>query len=617
MTRLTQLYASSTLVICLGASTAMADVTAQQVWNDWRTLMSATGAQVGFEQAKSDGILTINNLSFTTNERGSGGTTVINLGSLVFQEQGDGTVIVLLPNDAPIVLTNDTTKITLNQSHKDMSLVVSGAPKDLTYSYKADALSLALVEMVFKGEKLTGATADVTISNFNGTTRVQNATLKEVDHVAHIGALSYQIDLNVVSEDIQIAAKGSMTDLRNSFGVAIPENMDDATMKGALDAGLNFIGHASYGEIDSHITFTQQGDVMTSSTTSKTGSMDMKFSRAQEDLVEMSANLSLGPIDLQSTIDVRDKEKELLLDLTLDQLGFGFRFVLPDDIEDGGLEADTIQDAMGAGAILAMNAGYDGLAVEFNAHNETEKFASNAISASSGFGLLMDRNGVGYTFDMGKTNASLTATTPNVPEIPIGPLEFSVSEIRSSMMIPMSVSKTPTPFSYSDRIIDLSISDNLWAMFDPDKLLPRDAATYILDVEGMGNWLIDPFSDAFQNRGLDAPKGELHSLSLNAFQLSGAGFDLTSAGAFTFNNDDLKTFKGIPAPTGTLDLKMTGLNALMDTLIKLGLLQEDQAFGARMGLGLFTVAGEDDDTLISHIEATDDGHVLANGKRLK
>ncbi len=597
MTRLIQLYASTALVTFLGASTAMADVTAQQVWNDWRGLMSATGAQIGFEQADSDGILTINNLSFTTTEHAGDAATVFNLGSLVFQEQGDGTVLVLLPTDAPIVVTNDTTRITLNQSHKDLSLVVSGAPKDLSYNYKADALVLSLVEMIIEGETLTDATAELTIGDFNGTTHARNASLLEVEHDARIGALSYQIDLNHVSEDIQISTQGSMTDLRNSFEVAIPEDTDNVTMREALDAGFKAIGHASYGAIDTQFKLTQQGDVTTGSTSSKTGAMDIKFARAKAKLVEMSANFSFGPIMHHTDIDIFGKEKGGFLDLTLDHLGFGFTANLPDDIDRKDGVQTPFKEAMEAGAFLSANVEYDGLVADFSVAHDAKTYTGNAISATAGFDLFIDRNQLRYSSGSGNTNVSLT-----VPELPIGPLKFSASEMRSSVKAPMNVSNIPAPFSYSDRFTDLTISDNLWAMFDPDKLLPRGAVTYILDIEGMGNWLIDPFSEAFQNDNLPAPKGELHSLTLNALQLSGAGVALTGAGAFTFNNGDLETFDGMPAPTGALDLKMVGLNALLDTLID---------------LGLFTVAGDDQDTLISHIETTDDGHVLANGKRLK
>jgi len=612
MTRLTQFHTTTALATLLTSSTALADVTALQVWDDWQSLMARTGAQVGFEQSASDGILTINNLSFTTKPQGSDGATEVNLGSLVFQEQNDGSVMVLLPTDAPIVVSNDNNKVTLNQNHKDLSLFVSGAPKDLTYSYQAAALSLTLVDLMVAGEKVIGATAEVTLSNLSGTTHSRNADLIEATQDVTIGGLSYRVNFNQIDEDTKFSSQGSVTGLQNSFGVAIPENMVDVTMHDALNAGLRAIGRVGYGAIDANFKMTHNGDVTNASVSSKNGAMDLKFEKAQNDMVMMSERISFGPIRLHVDIDADGKAKTALLDFAFDQLGFGFTANLPDDIERKDFEANSFQEAMDAGLFLSVDAGYDGLNSEFSATKDGETYAGDAISATAGFDLFMDRDNARYTAGIGNTNAALTA-----PEFPVGPLEFSVSEMGTDVVIPLKVSKTPAPFSYHDRIINLSVSENLWAMFDPGKLLPRGAATYILDFEGMGNWLIDPFNEKFQDENPDEPKGELHSLILNGLQLSVAGVDLTGTGAFTFNNDDLETFDGMPAPKGAFDLKMLGLNKMMDTLVQIGLLEEDQAFGARMGLGLFTVAGDGEDTLVSHIETTGDGHVLANGKRLK
>lgn len=610
MTRLTQIYTTTALATLLATSPVMADVTAPEVWDDWRSLMARTGAQVGFEQSGSDGILTINNLTFTTKPRGGDGAAEINLGSLVFQEQNDGSVLVLLPTDAPIVVTIDDEKLTLNQRHKDLSLVVSGAPKDLTYTYKATALSLTLVELIIAGKNSSDLIAEITLSDLNGTTRFRDADLQEATHETTIGALTYNFDFNFVDQEAKFTSQGSVTDLQNSFSVAIPKNVDDMTLQEALNAGLRAVGHMGYGKIDTQISLDENGGVLDASFSAENGILDMKFDRDENNLVVVSQNISFGPTKLRSDFDERGEI--IKLDFAVDQLGAGYEVSFPDDFKDEHFGKDSFQKAIEDGLSFTVNVGFDELASEFSGNNDAQAFAGNVVSASADLDLFLEHEKGGYAFSMGNTNMRLSS-----PEIPSGALEFSASEIHTNLMIPLSVSNTPAPFSYKDRYIDLSISEGQWALFDPDKLLPRSAVTYILDLEGMANWLIDPFSEEFQVGGPGTTKGELHSLTLNEFQLTGAGVDLTGTGAFTFNNDDLETFDGFPAPTGALDLKMVGLNTLLDTLIKIGLLKEDQAFGARMGLGLFTMVGDSDDTLISHIETTDDGHVLANGKRLK
>ncbi|MCP4621051.1 MAG: DUF2125 domain-containing protein, partial [Bradyrhizobium sp.] len=110
--------------------------------------------------------------------------------------------------------------------------------------------------------------------------------------------------------------------------------------------------------------------------------------------------------------------------------------------------------------------------------------------------------------------------------------------------------------------------------------------------------------------------GELRGLTLNELLLSVAGAELTGSGDFTFDNTDLESFDGMPAPEGEANLKLVGANNLIDKLVGMGLLSDDDAMGARMMMGMFAVSAGDD-VVTSKIEVNDEGHVLANGQRLK
>ena len=90
---------------------------------------------------------------------------------------------------------------------------------------------------------------------------------------------------------------------------------------------------------------------------------------------------------------------------------------------------------------------------------------------------------------------------------------------------------------------------------------------------------------------------------------------MTGMGDFVFDNT--QEFNGMPKPTGAVDLKLVGGNGLLDKLVLMGLLPEEQAMGARMMMGLFTVPVDAEDTLTSKIEINDEGHVLANGQRIQ
>ncbi|WP_428546951.1 hypothetical protein [Profundibacter sp.] len=205
-----------------------------------------------------------------------------------------------------------------------------------------------------------------------------------------------------------------------------------------------------------------------------------------------------------------------------------------------------------------------------------------------------------------------------MPELPF-PIRISASRIIGNFAGPLLKSDEEQKFTYMFDLNNLTIADDLWNQFDPDAVLPHEPGRFLLDLSGsirLFEDLLDfnAMRDAIENGNKVA---ELTSLTLNGMDIKAAGAQLTGTGAFTFDNSDMTTFQGLPAPSGTASFQMSGLNALMDNLIKMGLLENDAAFGMRMGLGLFTMAGDGDDTLISDIEVKPDGQILANGKRIK
>jgi hypothetical protein len=147
--------------------------------------------------------------------------------------------------------------------------------------------------------------------------------------------------------------------------------------------------------------------------------------------------------------------------------------------------------------------------------------------------------------------------------------------------------------------------------------LPRDPATLALDVTGKAKMTVDIFDPA--NAELlenGAPLGEFNAVNINNLTLSAVGANLTGSGAFTFDNSDMTTMPGMPRPDGAIDLRLQGANALIDTLVNMGFVQQEQAMGARMMMGMFGVP-EGEDTLTSKIEVNEQGHVLANGQRIR
>jgi hypothetical protein len=177
------------------------------------------------------------------------------------------------------------------------------------------------------------------------------------------------------------------------------------------------------------------------------------------------------------------------------------------------------------------------------------------------------------------------------------------------------MSETPQDFAFLTRIVDLTVSEDVWGLFDPAATLSREPVTFILDTKGTGRWLQDIMDPEVQMDGVEPP-GELNSLDLTQVLLRAAGAEVGATGGLTFDNTDLTTFDGMPAPTGAINVTIKGVNKLIDNLIAMGLLPEDQAMGARMMMGMFTRPGAGPDEVTSVIEFKDGG-LFANGQQLQ
>ncbi|WP_435230292.1 DUF2125 domain-containing protein [Pseudopelagicola sp. nBUS_20] len=262
------------------------------------------------------------------------------------------------------------------------------------------------------------------------------------------------------------------------------------------------------------------------------------------------------------------------------------------------------------------NAGFaiaGGYAVDGTSFDVTfvENGAPSKMTAKTGaaeMGVDMSGSIIAYGGDVLDVSVSLSG-----PEIPL-PVDVSFGELGYGFEMPLKASDAQQDFGFGIVLGDLSVSEMIWSMIDPGQVLAHDPATLALDVSGKATIFKDIMT---MDENSDEIPGELNALTLNDVQLIVAGAGLTGTGDFVFDNTDMQSFDGFPRPEGTLNINIVGINALMDNLVTMGLLPEDQVMGARMMLSMFAVPGAGEDELNSTIEVNRQGHVLANGQRLK
>lgn len=273
--------------------------------------------------------------------------------------------------------------------------------------------------------------------------------------------------------------------------------------------------------------------------------------------------------------------------------------------------AITLSQMLDAGFVSNGSFTYGETSYEMSGSDGGDTFNAVGSAASGDFEVLVGPDGISYGGGNTDLNVSVSGS-----EIPLPQINFKMAESEGRLKMPITPSDTPQDFGLLMRMVDLEIDDFIWSMFDPTGALGRDPATVILDVTGAGRWIMD-ITDPEAAAEFGGTPGELTSMDLNALQVSVAGAELTGTGAFAFDNEAFGAFPGMPAAEGAIDLQLVGANGLLDKLVELGLLPDDQAMGARMMLGLFARPGDGPDTLVSKIEVTKEGSVLANGQQIR
>ena len=149
----------------------------------------------------------------------------------------------------------------------------------------------------------------------------------------------------------------------------------------------------------------------------------------------------------------------------------------------------------------------------------------------------------------------------------------------------------------------LTIGDGLWNMFDPQKSLPRDPMTLVIDLAAQMQWLVEPPKAATAGgMPVDVSRVDVNNITL---QVAGAEI-LANGGA------DVIMSGPIPAGDGALTVTLNGVFDLAQKLSSLGLLQPEMVMGARGMIGAFaTPTGPDN--FRSEIVFSPNGMISANG----
>lgn len=262
----------------------------------------------------------------------------------------------------------------------------------------------------------------------------------------------------------------------------------------------------------------------------------------------------------------------------------------------------------------AMNTTFDVTAAD----ESGQPTSTSGKTTSEGVDLTfsMSQAGLAYQGAADKTDVEMT-----VSQMPF-PLAYGVEGISFDIQIPVMKADDAQPFKMAYSLAGLTLSDSLWDLFDGQKVLPRDPASFELDVTGLAKVDQDLMAAAAEledasTDGTDMDAAEQPfmptEVTLNRLALSLLGASAEASG-------DLKAPEGgdITTPVGEVHARYENLNQLFDNLTATGLVPAEQLAGVRMMLAMFAkVDANDANVMTTDIELKEDGSIFANGQQIK
>ncbi len=550
-----------TLALCLSlgfASPAFAELTAEQVLADQLNLLSGYG-QLDIDAqgtvSRPDG-LSVDRFVGTYVNEDDGDTVTFTVPGVDLIERADGSVQVSYPERWTVAISSPN----------------ATDPQDVTMTFD-------LQDVVH----LVSGTED----SLQHDLKARRIAFVSVDGVP---------EEDVEDVDFTFFLDGLDSTLRFVEGAANARNLTFALDEMRMAAAGEGLGASTTLDEELGATVTQAETIdMTISMTGANGTLGYVAS----DIPVYSMDAIFDRIDWTQKMETVE-EGEIQFNMSTDDFALAYDIAL----SIAALE-ESFPDAIRSGqyAKAEMRYGASEFDFQMNIPDGPVRMTSSNGAADLSFGLSSE----GLSLSTSAQDTTFDLIGPQVPGLPISQGGYQVGSVGYGLTMPLLPSDDPQPFAFDFLIEGLTVSEGLWNLFDADQRLPRDPVDLVLDLSGTTVLAEDPF---LVEEG-DVPFTKTEA-TLNALRLAGAGAILTGEGSVIDTSTPDK-----PSGIGTLSAALTGGNTLLDTLIEMGLVTTDQAMGARMMLGVVARPGDGPDTLVSEIEVNEEGHIFANGQRIK
>lgn len=248
----TPLAGAVSVLALVSGSAAMAQVSAQEVWDNWKDnlgLYGSEGVTIGSEDY-AGGVLTVTDIVISMAD--AEGSVNATLPLVTFAEQGDGTVLVTMSDEFPITATGPASdgmgemNLSMAVRHTGLEMVVSGTAAEMAYDITAQSYGLDIDNLTDGGVTVSGSFA---LNDLAASYVISTSDMQAVAYEMDAAALELGLSIDDQIEGVTVNLDGLIDSIASSASMImpLPENTtpDTVLMDGLAAEGGYTLGGAS------------------------------------------------------------------------------------------------------------------------------------------------------------------------------------------------------------------------------------------------------------------------------------------------------------------------------------------------------------------------------------
>jgi hypothetical protein len=344
MSKFSEVYFTSAASLLLGTTTAFADVTNANVWENWQGYMNSMGYEVSANESVSGKVLTITDVKMKMDFALGNDSMNAAMPEIQFTEQSDGSVRISIPKktifDVDLTLeSGEAISASIGYSQDGLNMIVTGDSNNLNYAYSANALDMTLDSLTVDDETIGPdlARAKVSLKDVNGNSTISTSELQEYSQSGSIKLITYDVAFSDPETGGTIKMDGALQELAsNSLGSIPNKGIKAQDIAAMLDASFAVNGTAAYEAGNMDIAFNGPHGAGTATTSSTGGeivfTLDGNGLRYRVGQDNLAINALMPDVPLPITLNMATSKFNVTIPLrkSNEEQDFAFGFTVGD-----------------------------------------------------------------------------------------------------------------------------------------------------------------------------------------------------------------------------------------------------------------------------------------------